>query len=110
MHDLKISVYSYFGTWRRYYTPVFISETNSSRTFPFSRLLFFRSLFPFGDNVTNLEEKQKMEIHNPNRLDWISGTRNSGILIEFVLKVYIFTDDMILYIENPKEYAKNYQS
>ena len=50
-----------------------------------------------------------MEIHNPNRLDWISGTRNSGILIEFVLKVYIFTDDMILYIENPKEYAKNYQ-
>ena len=51
-----------------------------------------------------------MEIHNPNRLDWISGTRNSGIVIEFVLKVYIFTDDMILYIENPKEYAKNYQS
>lgn len=51
-----------------------------------------------------------MEIHNPNRLDLIPGTHNSGILIEFVLKVYIFTDDTILYIENPQEYAKNYQS
>lgn len=38
--------------------PVFVSEADSPCAFTFPRMLFFRGLLPFWNNVTDLEEKQ----------------------------------------------------